>query len=66
MSLAVTPKRENALSLRSKAIRDYLAEIGAKGGAAGKGASKKRSPEHYRKIVAASVKARAAKKKARA
>jgi hypothetical protein len=50
------------MTLKSKAVRAYLAQIGAKGGAAGKGAKKKRSPEHYRKIVAASVKARAAKR----
>lgn len=29
----------------------YLAEIGRKGGAAGRGAAKRRSPEHYRRMV---------------
>jgi hypothetical protein len=50
----------------SKAVSAYFKAIGAKGGAAGRGTKKTRSPEHYKKIVAASVKSRAAKKKARA
>ena len=39
-----------------KAVRDYLAAIGAKGGKKGgkaKGKSKDRGPEHYAKMVAA-------------
>ncbi len=39
-----------------KAVRDYLAAIGAEGGKVGgkaKGKRKARSPEHYAKMVAA-------------
>lgn len=32
-------------------IKKYLSEIGQKGGSAGRGASKRRDPEHYRKMV---------------
>ncbi|MFA7100133.1 MAG: hypothetical protein WC143_08680 [Eubacteriales bacterium] len=34
-------------------IKKYLSKIGKKGGSAGRGASKRRSPEHYAKMVAA-------------
>ena len=34
-------------------IRKYLSEIGKKGGQAGKGDSKRRDPEHYKKMVEA-------------
>ena len=35
-------------------VQKYLAEIGKKGGSAGRGASKRRGDsEHYRKMVAA-------------
>lgn len=39
-----------------KAVRDYMAQIGAEGGKKGgtaKGKRKARSPEHYAKMVAA-------------
>ena len=45
-------------------IKEYLAEIGRKGGKAANGAKKRRSPEHYKKMVEARWKKR--KKKARA
>lgn len=32
-------------------IKKYLSEIGQKEGSAGRGASKRRDPEHYRKMV---------------
>ena len=35
-----------------KSISDYMANIGQKGGKAGKGSKKKRSPEHYAKMAA--------------
>lgn len=44
------------------AVKAYLAEIGRKGGAAGTGARKCRSPEHYKKMAAA----RKAKRKKKA
>jgi hypothetical protein len=34
-------------------IRESLKELGAKGGAAGTGDSKRRSPEHYKKMALA-------------
>jgi general stress protein YciG len=34
-------------------IKKYLSEIGKKGGSSGRGASKRRDPEHYRKMVEA-------------
>lgn len=39
------------MSRPPKAISDYMAEIGKKGGEA-KGARKKRSPEHYKAAAA--------------
>lgn len=44
-----------------KTPSNYLAEIGRKGGAAGKGASKRRPPEHYRRMAELSVARRAEK-----
>jgi len=32
-------------------VTKYLSDIGRKGGKSGKGESKKRSPEHYKKLV---------------
>jgi hypothetical protein len=52
------------MSLPPKAVRDYMAAIGAEGGKKGgkaKGKRKARSPEHYRKMV----EARQAKRKER-
>jgi hypothetical protein len=50
----------------NESVRKYLSANGAKGGAGGTGESKRRSPEHYRRIarlgVAARLKAWAAKK----
>ena len=40
-------------------VSSYMAQIGAKGGSAGRGKKKKRSPEHYRKMI----EKRAAKRK---
>jgi len=40
------------------AVRRYQAEIGARGGAAGTGESKRRSASHYRRIAALGVAAR--------
>ena len=34
-----------------RAVSDYMKKIGSKGGAAGKGKAKKRSPEHYEKMI---------------
>ena len=34
------------------AVSEYMRKIGAKGGAAGSGAKKKRPKEHYRKTLA--------------
>ncbi len=34
-------------------VREAMANLGAKGGAAGRGASKRRSPEHYLKMALA-------------
>ena len=34
-------------------VKKYMSEIGKKGGASGRGASKRRGPDHYRKMVAA-------------
>jgi hypothetical protein len=48
----------------SKSIRDYLAGIGAKGGAAGQGASKVRgTTAYYKRISKLAAKARKAKRK---
>ena len=33
------------------AVSEYMAKIGAKGGAKSKGVPKKRSPKHYRRMV---------------
>ena len=45
-------------------IREYMAAIGAKGGAAGEGTSKVRgSTEYYKRISRKAVKARNAKRK---
>lgn len=49
--------------MTAKAISDYLAAIGRRGGQA-KGAAKRRSREHYVAAGKASAKARAAKRKA--
>jgi len=45
-----------------EAVKAYLAEIGRKGGAAGTGSKKRRSPEHYRKMGLARM-AKAKRKK---
>jgi hypothetical protein len=42
-------------------VSEYMKKIGAKGGAASRGASKKRSAAHYRKMVKARLKKRAEK-----
>jgi general stress protein YciG len=34
-------------------VKKYLSDIGRKGGLSGRGASKRRDPEHYRKMVEA-------------
>jgi hypothetical protein len=47
------------------AIKKYLAEIGAKGGAAGKGKAKTRPPEFYKAIAAKAAEKRSAAKAAR-
>ena len=44
------------------AVSEYMRKIGAKGGKAGSGAKKKRSPEHYRKTLANIHRKRKAKK----
>lgn len=50
----------------SKAITDYLAGIGAKGGAAGTGKAKKRgTAAHYRELAKKSAAARRRNKKAK-
>lgn len=41
---------------------EYLAAIGRKGGAAGKGAAKRRPPEHYARMQRLAAEARAAKR----
>jgi hypothetical protein len=41
-------------------VRKYLASNGARGGAAGTGESKRRSPEHYRRLARLGVAARLA------
>jgi len=43
-------------------VKNYLSKIGEKGGSAGRGISKRRSPEHYAKMVAARNKKREQKK----
>jgi len=49
---------------KSDIIRAWCAEKGAKGGRAGRGEAKRRSPEHYAEISRQGVRARAAKKEA--
>jgi len=46
----------------SKALRKHLAALGKKGGEAGKGDAKRRSPAHYRRIAQLAVQARQAKR----
>jgi hypothetical protein len=46
-----------------ESTKDYLAQIGSKGGKAGKGAAKRRDPEHYRTISQLAAKSRAKKAK---
>ena len=46
-----------------KSVSDYMSKIGKRGGAKGKGKSKTRSAEQYKRMAAASVAAR--KRKAR-
>lgn len=41
-----------------KSVSQYMARIGAKGGAKGKGKRKKQDPEHYKRMGVASGKAR--------
>lgn len=43
-------------------VKKYLSKIGEKGGSAGRGASKRRSPEHYAKMVEARKKKREQRK----
>lgn len=45
-----------------KSVSQYMKRIGAKGGAAGRGAKKKRSGAHYKKMVEARKKNKVAKK----
>jgi general stress protein YciG len=47
-----------------KELREYMAKLGAKGGAT-TGAAKRRDPEFYVKLAAAGVKAREAKARAK-
>jgi hypothetical protein len=50
--------------MSSKSVREYLAGIGAKGGAAGKGSSKNRgTTAYYKRISQLAAKARKAKQK---
>ena len=56
--LFISETKENTVS---NPVKEYLASIGRKGGAAGSGASKRRSLSHYRKIGKLSAKNRAAK-----
>jgi hypothetical protein len=44
-------------------VKDYLASIGKRGGEAGKGKAKRRSPEQYKAMAAKSAKVRKAKAK---
>ena len=46
----------------SKALRKHLAALGKKGGEAGKGDAKRRSPAHYKRIAKLAVEARRAKR----
>lgn len=39
--------------MNKKELSEYLSEIGKKGGKNGTGAAKRRSPEHYQKMVQA-------------
>lgn len=48
-----------------KSVSEYMATIGAKGGAKGKGKRKIRDPEHYRRMGLASGRARRAKAEAK-
>jgi hypothetical protein len=50
--------------IRGMKISDYLADIGKRGGKAGKGAAKKRGgSSYYKRLAAKSAKARAAKRR---
>jgi len=46
----------------SKALRKHLAALGKKGGEAGKGDAKRRSPAHYKRIAKLAVEARRTKR----
>ncbi len=46
-----------------KSVRDYMSKIGKKGGAKGRGKSKTRPAEQYKRMAAASVAARKRKAK---
>ena len=48
------------MSRVSKSVSAYFSEIGAKGGAAGKGSKKRRDAAHYKRL--ADMKKKAAKK----
>jgi hypothetical protein len=52
--------------MTTKAVRDFLAQAGSKGGKAGVGASKRRDqddPDYYKRISAKAAAARKAKRK---
>jgi hypothetical protein len=49
----------------ARAAREYLAKIGSKGGSAGRGDAKRRTPKQYRALVKAAAEARKAKAKAK-